>query len=121
MPNATRESILADPIGPLDSLDIEPWGTLYIRQLTLRDIETIAKDADKDDRNARMCCRVLCDESGKRFFNPDDPADVELVAGLGMARMKLVMDKANTVNGKGPGAEETLKKDSTLTDASSST
>ena len=59
------------------------WGTVYVKSLTVGEVDAQTDDtADGKDKNriARAVARILCDENGERMFNPDDPADIALLA-----------------------------------------
>ncbi len=73
---------------------VPKWGTVYVRQLTVAEVDAQAADTtDKDDKNriARGACRVLCDEAGVRLFDPDDAHDVALVASQPWALLRQVL------------------------------
>lgn len=112
---ALRQAILANPMEPLASVEIEPWGTIYIRPITIGDIDSGAgaEAASVDKMNlARFCCRIMSDETGSRIFDPSVEDDVKLVADLSFERMQKVLDKSKKMSGQGQGVEEELKKGS---------
>lgn len=77
------------------AVTVPKWGTVYVRQLTVAEVDTQAADtADKGDKNriARGACRVLCDESGARLFDPDDATDVALLASQPWALLRQVLN-----------------------------
>ncbi len=62
---------------------IPKWGEVYIRDVTVSEIEDQTEDtADKKNKHriARAAARVLCDAEGVLLFNCDDPEDVALLA-----------------------------------------
>lgn len=64
-------------------VDVPKWGTVYVRDVTVAEVEEQTRDTeDKQDkmRIARGVARVLCDENGNRLFDPDDADDVGLLA-----------------------------------------
>lgn len=64
-------------------VSIKGFGTVHIREISIGEIdEQIADTADKKNKRgvARGACRLLCDENGTRLLDPDDQADVELMA-----------------------------------------
>lgn len=76
------------------AVTVPKWGTVYVRQLTVAEVDEQAADTkDKDDKNriARSACRVLCDESGVRVFDPDDANDVALLASQPWAMLRKVL------------------------------
>lgn len=65
------------------AVDVPKWGRIYVRQVTVAEVDEQTKDTDeKEDkfRIARGACRVICDEKGVRMFDPNDKDDVKLVA-----------------------------------------
>ena len=68
---------------PPRKVNIPKWGDIYVRDVTVAEIEDQTEDtADKKDKHriARAAARVLCDEEGELLFNADDPEDVALLA-----------------------------------------
>jgi hypothetical protein len=64
-------------------VEVPVWGAVYVRALTVAEVEAQTDDTtDKKDKNrlARAAARVLCDEAGKRLFDPDNAGDVQLLA-----------------------------------------
>lgn len=67
----------------LSSLDVDGWGKLHVRQLTVAEVEDQADDTkDKKDKHrlARAAARLICDDAGNRIFDHADDADVQLLA-----------------------------------------
>lgn len=76
------------------AVTVPKWGTVYVRQLTVAEVDAQSADtADKGDKNrlARGACRVLCDEHGQRLFDPDDATDVALLASQPWALLRQVL------------------------------
>lgn len=97
------------------------WGTVYVRALTVADVEEQAGDgapaAEADvpttppaDRHriARSVARLLCDAEGARLFNPADEADVALIAAQPWALLRGILAKANALNGTTDEAQASL-------------
>jgi hypothetical protein len=83
--------------------------TVYVRALTVAEVEEQTADAEakKDKaRIARGVARVLCDESGTRLFDPDSAADVALISKQPWAALRTILAASNVVNGDGSGAAE---------------
>lgn len=64
-------------------LDVKGWGEVYIRSITLAEIE--AQEEDKSDpkdkfRIARSLTRVIVDPEGAAVYDPEDDEDVKLIA-----------------------------------------
>lgn len=78
---AAMQLTAAEKVSPIE---VPVWGTVYVRSLTVAEVEDQAADtADKKDthRLARAAARLMCDEAGVRLFNHEDEADVSLLAG----------------------------------------
>lgn len=62
---------------------IKGLGDVHIREITVGEIDDqIADTADKKNRRnvARGACRLLCDPDGNMLLDPDNEADVSLMA-----------------------------------------
>lgn len=62
---------------------IPKFGTVYVRDVTLAEVEEQRADTSdgKDKmRMARGVCRVLCEKDGTLLFDANDPDDVRLVS-----------------------------------------
>lgn len=80
------------------SVDVEGWGTVFIRSLTVAEVEQQADDTGngKDkNRIARGVARLLCDEDGKRLFDPENAADVNLLGAQPWRLLKQVIDASD--------------------------
>lgn len=76
------------------AVTIQGWGTVYVRHLTVAEVDEQAQDtANKDDKNriARGAARVLCDEHGARIFDPGNADDVALLASQPWALLRQVL------------------------------
>ena len=65
------------------AVKVNGWGVIHIRALTVAEVEEHADDkAHENDKHriARGAARLLCDESGKRLFDPENESDVALLA-----------------------------------------
>lgn len=88
---------------------INGWGTLYVRALTVAEVDAQANEPEKKDadgkiiidnrRLARGVARVLCDEEGNRIFDPDNTEDVELLAKQPWKRLRKVLAESDIVEG----------------------
>jgi hypothetical protein len=77
---------------------VPKWGTVYVRQVTVAEVDEQTADTDgKDDKHkiARAACRVLCDESGARLFDPGKPEDVALVAAQPWSYLRKVLSASD--------------------------
>jgi hypothetical protein len=77
---------------------VKGWGTVHVRALTVAEVEAQADDtSDGRDKNriARGVARLLCDESGKRLFDPDNAADIGLLASQPWKLLRQVIDTSD--------------------------
>lgn len=85
---------------------VKGWGTVHVRAITVAEVETQAEDtADKEDKDriARAAARVLCDENGKRLFDPNNEADVALIKKQPWPLLRKVMNASGSQFGDDPG------------------
>ena len=70
-------------------------GDVYIRALTIADVDEERADIDKKDKAsaARGACRVLSDENGNRLLDPSNPDDVAAMSKQPM-RVLIALNKA---------------------------
>lgn len=65
------------------SLEVPGWGTVYVRDLTVGEVEEQSDDtSDMKDRQriARAAARIFCDENGERLFDPSNQEHIDLIA-----------------------------------------
>ena len=65
------------------SVDVPGWGVVYVREMTVGEVEEQTEDtAEPKDRQriARAAARIICDETGKRLFDPANQEHVDLIA-----------------------------------------
>lgn len=85
------------------AVNVPKWGKVYVRQVTVGEIDEQSKDTEaKDDKNriARGACRVLCDENGTRLFDPNNADDVALLASQPWALLRTVLATSDPESGK---------------------
>lgn len=100
-----REELIAAMTATADAkpraVKVPKWGTVYVRDVTVEEAEAHADDTkDGKDKNriARGAARVLCDESGKRLFDPDSDADVALLAKQPWPLLRKVLQDDDSPN-----------------------
>lgn len=103
---AAMQATAANPPQPVE---VPKWGTVYVRFLTVADVEAASEAAapvaDKDapprpKRDiARGVARILCDAEGTRVFDPSSPADIEFLASQPWALLRLITEAANAAAG----------------------
>lgn len=76
-------------------VEVPGWGTVYVRQITVEEVEeqTADTEGDKDKRKfARAAARVMCDEYGKLLLDPKDPAQIALLATQPWSLLRRVLE-----------------------------
>lgn len=76
-------------------VEVAGWGTIYVRQLTVAEVEEQAADTEaKEDKHriARAAARVICGADGERLFDPRSEADVALIASQPWAMLRRVLE-----------------------------
>ena len=91
------------------SVTINGWGTLYVRALTVAEVDAQSNEPEKKDANgnivldntrlARGAARILCDEHGNRIFDPDNAEDVALLAKQPWKRLRKVLAESDILEG----------------------
>lgn len=82
------------------AVTVEGWGQVYIRSLTVAEVEEQADDvADKKDKDriARGAARLMCDEHGKPYFDPKNPDDVKLLGAQPWRLLRQVINASDTM------------------------
>ena len=87
---AMEAAALAKPV----PVNVPAWGgTIYVRRLSVADVEDASGAYRADKRNlSRAAARVVCDEHGQRIFNPADEGDINLIAGQPWSVLQQVLD-----------------------------
>lgn len=98
---AMQETAAAPPT----PVKVKGWGTVYIRALMVSEVEDEPDDGDKKDKHriARAAAKVLCDEAGKRLFDPENEADVALIAKQPWPLLRKVVNASGSQFGDEPG------------------
>lgn len=99
---AMRETARAKPT----PVKVAEWGTVYIRNLTVAEVEEQADDtSDKKDKNriARAAARVIADEKGKRIFDPNNADDISLIASQPWSLLRKVLQASGSELGDPSG------------------
>ena len=83
----TRDELIAamkaDGASDLIKVEVPRWGVLYVRPVTVQEAETFGKPGEEGGEQSQfaiLAARVICDEKGKRLFDPENPADLALLA-----------------------------------------
>jgi len=88
-------------------LDVPAWGgTVYVRSLTVAEVEEQTGDKADKHRLARAAARVVCDADGNRLFDSTSEADIALISRQPWAVLQRVLDAADKANGASADAVE---------------
>lgn len=91
------------------AVKVPGWGTVYVHDVLISEVDT-AGDSTSDNLSkalgipkdkiqlARGVAQSICDEKGKRLFNPDDEADIKLLCSQSWKRMQLLLSEAEPGN-----------------------
>lgn len=118
---ALRARILATANPKPMPIEVAAWGTVYIKPLTVGDIESFSSDVDPALKAARSIARVLCDEHGELIFDPTSAEDLFAINGLRMDSLKAINDAVERMNVSTQEAADDLGNGSPPATASSST
>lgn len=64
----------------------EKWGIVYVKPRTVEEVDADSQNDKGEDgenkkrRLARGAARVICDENGRRIFDPESEEDLSLIA-----------------------------------------
>jgi selenophosphate synthetase-related protein len=61
-------------------VETKQWGTVYVREVTVADIDAREERPNDKNRLARAAAEVICDKDGKLLFNADSAEDVKLIS-----------------------------------------
>ena len=83
----TREELIAamkaDGADTPFAVEIPRWGKVYVRSISVEEAEKTGrapKDGDERSQFAILAAQVICDEKGRRLFDPNNPDDIALLA-----------------------------------------
>ena len=101
-----RDAILATANPKPARYEVDGWGPVFFRTLTVGQILAQQKDvATAGEENhaalARALCRVLVNEDNSFVFDPDSKEDVQAVLTLPWQLVKSAMEQSNKHNGLG--------------------
>jgi hypothetical protein len=101
-----RDAILATANPKPAQYQVDGWGTVYFRTLTVGEILSQQKDVagageDNQAAMARALCRVLVNEDNSYVFDPNSKDDVAAVLTLPWQLVRVAMEQANKHNGLG--------------------
>ncbi|WP_219209449.1 hypothetical protein [Variovorax boronicumulans] len=93
-------------------VDVPGWPTVYVRAITVAEVEAQAEDtANKDDKHriARGAARVMCDVDGNRLIDPDNQDEVNLLASQPWALLRYVLEGSEAFNATSEKARDEAK------------
>ena len=93
-----RERILATANPKPTPIEVEGWGTVYVKPLTVGDIESFNDDTDPALKAARSIARVLCDEAGELLFDPSSPEDLFAINRLPLNSISVINGAVEKMN-----------------------
>lgn len=118
---ALRERILATANPKPSPVEVEGWGTVYVKPLTVGDIESFNSDTDPALKAARSIARVLCDEHGELIFDANSPEDLFAINRLPLNSISVINGAVDRLNGNSEEAAVDLGNVSPPATVSSST
>lgn len=81
------------------AVDVDGWGTVYVKQLTISAVEKQAKQgADGENVVARNIALSMCDKDGNQFLDPDDKEHMDLLSSQSWERIKPIRDAMEKIN-----------------------
>lgn len=86
-----RARILATASPKPNFVDVPTWGRVWVKVLTVAEVDDVKSDPNDKQRIARGAARVLCDESGTLLFDHTVDADVQAIATLPWPELRLVL------------------------------
>ena len=95
---ALRARILATANPKPMPVDVPAWGTVYVKPLTVGDIEAFSNDVDPALKAARSIARVLCDEHGELIFDATSAEDLFAINGLPMDALRSINQAVEKLN-----------------------
>ena len=78
------------------AVTINGYGTVYVRKLTVAEVDAQTEETTKDNKLARAAARLLCDENGARLFNPDSEDDIKLLSAQPWEDVSEILSAAQT-------------------------
>ena len=93
-----RAKVLATANPKPMAIEMEGLGLVWVKPLTVGDIEALNADTNPALRAARSIARVLCTEDGQLLFNPDSPEDLFEINRLPLNTITLINGAVEKVN-----------------------
>ncbi|AMM23164.1 hypothetical protein [Variovorax sp. PAMC 28711] len=93
-----KARILATANPKPSPIEVDGWGTVYVKPLTVGDIESFNDDTDPKLKAARSIARVLCDEGGELLFDPQSPEDLFAINRLPLSAISVINGAVEKLN-----------------------
>lgn len=101
-----RARILASASPKPVPVDTPSWGRVWVRVLTVAEVDEAKADPSDKQRIARGAARVLCDASGTLIFDPESKNDVAAIATLPWSELRQVLAAAERSSSGAIGQDE---------------
>lgn len=99
---ALRARILATANPKPVAVEVEAWGIVYVKPLTVADLDAAETEQDPKLANARGLAKVLCDEEGVLLFDPNSADDLFALMRLKLSDVTVLHAAINATREK-PG------------------
>ena len=93
-----RAKVLATANPKPMPVEMEGLGIVYVKPLTVGDIEALNADTDPALKAARSIARVLCTEGGELLFDPGSPEDLFAINRLPLNTITLINGAVEKIN-----------------------
>jgi len=85
---------------PLSSaiVEIDGVGKVMIRELTLGQLDQLDDSGTNDAKAKNLALTIYTEDGSERVFDPDSPADIEVIKGLGMRNINRMISAIKEKN-----------------------
>lgn len=92
------EAMRATAKPKLIPVKVDGWGTLHVSPPTVEEVDEASNHVEPDEGKkrtlSRAAARIICDEKGKRLFDPQSKADLDLLATQPWSMLQKVLAAA---------------------------
>lgn len=105
-----REKLLSRKPKTL-TVELPDGDSIIVRRMSALDWERV-KESDPEDQDIpRQLAMIMCDEEGKRLFDPDNPDDVKLCGeAVALEEATPILKAAGKITASESGKDEQAKK-----------
>ena len=96
-----RARMLATAAPKPIAVDTPAWGRVFVRVLTVAEVDAFTPVENDKLKLARSAARVLCDEAGAPIFDFQNEEDVLAISQLPWADLGLVLNASSQAMGAG--------------------